>query len=243
MKMLRREFLKALAIVPGISVLSALRANSAEGASYVMVVDVDKCIGCGRCVVACKTENDVPYEVPLSRTWIEGYSVETGIPFKETKVQKVVMNTSENPFLNTEWEYDKVFYVPKLCNHCSNAPCVHVCPVYARFYTKEGVVLVDKETCIGCKYCITACPYGATFMHPEQHVTDKCTFCYHRITRGLKPACVLACPTNARVFGDANDVSSEVYRLLKENRVAVLKPEEGTFPRVFYINLDDSVVE
>ncbi len=241
--MRRRDFLKMLVSIPGISVLSLARAESSNKPSYVMVIDIDKCIGCGNCVIACKTENNIPYDIPLSRTWIEGYSVKTGVPFKETKVQKVVMNTAENPFLDVEWEYDKVFFVPKLCNHCSSAPCVQVCPVYARFYTPEGVVLVDKDTCIGCKYCVTACPYGATYLHPEEHVTDKCTFCYHRIKKGLEPACVLACPTGARVFGDVNDENSAVYKLIKENRVAVLKPEMGTYPRVFYINFDESVVE
>ncbi len=239
--MLRRDFLKSLVIIPGVSLLATLKAGSSKTANYVMVIDIEKCIGCGKCVVACKTENDVPAMLPISRTWIEGYSVKPDVP--KMKVQKIVMNTVENPFLNAEWKYENVFFVPKLCNHCSIAPCVQVCPVYARFHTKEGIVLVDKDTCIGCKYCVTACPYGATYIHPEQKVTDKCTFCYHRIKRGLKPACVLACPTNARVFGDVSDENSEVYRLLKENRVAVLKPEEGTFPRVFYINLDTSVVE
>ena len=249
MKMKRRTFIKGLITLPGISILSMLAnaqssaSDSNANVSYAMVVDVDKCIGCGKCVIACKTENDVPAELPISRTWIEGYSVETGVPFSKTEVQKIVMNTVENPFLDADWKFEEVFYVPKLCNQCSNAPCLNVCPVYARFYTEEGVVLVDKNTCIGCKYCITACPYGATYLHPEQKVTDKCTFCYHRVKRGLQPACVLACPTDARVFGNVNDRNSEVYRLLKENRVAVLKPEEGTFPRVFYINLDTSVVE
>ena len=206
-----------------------------------MVIDVNKCIGCGNCVIACKIENDIPLEIPLSRTWVEGYSVEETVP--KAKVQKVVMNTDKNPFLDVEWKYSKVFFVPRLCNHCANAPCVNVCPVYARFYTKEGIVLVDKNTCIGCKYCIVACPYGATFLHPEQGVTDKCTFCYHRIKNGLEPACVLACPTHARIFGDVNDENSEVYKILKEKKVTVLKPEEGTFPSVFYIGLDSRFVE
>ncbi len=241
--MLRRDFLKSIVVLSGATLLASLKSSAEEETSYAMVIDVEKCIGCGKCVTACKTENGVPMDLPISRTWIEGYSVEYCSPFSETKVQKIVLNTSENPFLRARWKYENVFFVPKLCNHCSKAPCVEVCPVYARFYTKEGVVLVDKDSCIGCKYCVTACPYGATFLHPEQHVTDKCTFCYHRVKRGLQPACVAACPTNARVFGDINDESSEVYRLLKENRVAVLKPEEGTFPRVFYLNLDTSVVE
>ena len=245
--MKRRDFIKsAIALsftgIPLVRALSKLEQGS-ESKSYVMVVDVNKCIGCGNCVIACKTENEVPLDIPLARTWIEGYSVEERIPISESKVQKIVMNTDKNPFLDADWKYPKTFFVPKLCNHCANAPCVNVCPVYARFYTKEGVVLVDKETCIGCKYCIVACPYGATFLHPEQKVTDKCTFCYHRIKDGLEPACVLVCPTGARVFGDVNDEGSEVHKLIKENKVTVLKPEEGTFPRVLYIGLDSYIVE
>ncbi len=207
-------FVAAFLVVVGIFFL---RVDPVMG-GQAMVIDVEKYIGCGKRVVACKTENGVPMDLPISRTWTEGYSVEYGSPFSETKVQKIVLNTSENPFLRARWKYENVFFVPKLCNHCSKAPCVEVCPVYARFYTREGVVLVDKDSYIGCKYCVTACPYGATFLHPEQHVTDKCTFCYHRVKRGPQPACVAACPTNARVFGYINDESGEVYRLLKENR-------------------------
>lgn len=242
--MKRRDFIKLIAgFLPVVALVKGQKTGSED--SFVMVVDVNKCIGCGNCVVACKVENDVPIDFKLSRTWIEGYAVEEKIPIEESDVRKEILSTSKNPFLEKDWieisKKRKTFYVPKLCNHCANAPCVNVCPVYARFYTKEGVVLVDKETCIGCKYCIVACPYGATFLHPEQKVTDKCTFCYHRIKRGLKPACVVACPTGARVFGSIND--DEISKLLRETRVTVLKPEEGTFPRVLYIGLDSYVVE
>lgn len=245
--MKRRDFLKLVAGAIPLMAIAKGQSGDVEGKSYVMVVDVNKCIGCGNCVVACKIENDVPMDFKFSRTWIEGYAVREKVPIEESDVKKEVLSTDKNPFLEKSWieaaKGRKTFYVPKLCNHCANAPCVNVCPVYARFYTKEGVVLVDKETCIGCKYCIVACPYGATFLHPEEKVTDKCTFCYHRIKRGFKPACVLACPTGARFFGDISDDTSEVSRLVRENRIAVLKPEEGTFPRVLYIGLDSYVVE
>ncbi|MEM1671135.1 MAG: 4Fe-4S dicluster domain-containing protein [Archaeoglobaceae archaeon] len=235
--MQRREFLKCLAaipILPGFKIVipsgrTREMVESRDAKQFAMVVDVNKCIGCGKCVIACKTENHVPMEMPISRTWIEGY----------LDGKKVVMNTNENPFLNAKAK--KGFYVPKLCNHCANAPCVNVCPVYARFHTKEGIVLVDKETCIGCKYCLIACPYGATFVHPEEKVTDKCTFCYHRLRKGLLPACVVVCPTGARTFG-ALEEGSRVYELIKKSRTTVLKPEAGTLPRVFYLNLD-TVVE
>lgn len=222
--MKRRDFLKLLLSAP-IASFASIPAIAEKKNNFTMIIDVNKCIGCGKCVVACKIENKVPMDLPISRTWIEGY-------FDH---KKLVMNTKENPFLNIKAE--KSLFVPKLCNHCSNAPCVNVCPVNARFYTKEGVVLVDKETCIGCKYCINACPYGATFVNPEEKVTDKCTFCYHRIKRSLRPACVLVCPTRARIFGELHE-SSEVYKILRTRRVSVLKPESGTNPRVFYVNLD-----
>ncbi|TDA28403.1 MAG: tetrathionate reductase [Archaeoglobi archaeon] len=221
----RRDFLKLILSLPLASV-SIASLKSSKG--YAMIIDVEKCIGCGRCVIACKIENGVPLELPISRTWIEGY----------LDGKKIVMNTKDNPFIKIKAKNG--FFVPKLCNHCSNAPCVNVCPVSARFHV-DGIVLVNKDVCIGCKYCIIACPYGATFVHPEEKVTDKCTFCYHRIRRGLKPACVLVCPTGARKFGELKE-GSEVYEILKSKRFSVLKPEAGTNPRVFYLNLD-TVVE
>ncbi|MCS7118874.1 MAG: 4Fe-4S dicluster domain-containing protein [Archaeoglobaceae archaeon] len=237
----RRDFLKMIAgLIPATAILRVQSSESLEK-NYAMVVDVSKCIGCGKCVVACKIENYVPIDSKLSRTWIEGYSVDIGTSIKEIKVRKEILSTSKNPFLEKSWIEDikgkKTFYVPKLCNHCANAPCIEVCPVYARFHTKDGVVLVDKDTCIGCKYCITACPYGATFLHPKEKVTDKCTFCYHRIKKGATPVCVLLCPTEARNFGKLEE-GSKVQEMIKRNMTLVLKPEEGTFPRVFYLNLD-----
>lgn len=223
--MRRRDFLKLIAMIPATSLIPSGSKN------YTMVIDVDRCIGCGKCVVACKIENDVPKHLPTSRTWIEGYSV-------GEDVQKVVMNTVENPFLRFNWKYENVFYVPKLCNQCSNAPCVQVCPVNARFYS-EGIVLVDKKSCIGCKYCVVACPYGATYVHPEEKVTDKCTFCYHRIYKGLTPVCVLLCPTGCRKFGTID----ELEKFSEGKRISVLKPEKKTYPKVFYLNLDTTVIE
>jgi len=107
--------------------------------------------------------------------------------------------------------------------------------------TKDGVVLVDYKYCIGCRYCIQACPYGARYLHPKERVADKCTWCYHRITKGLHPACVEVCPVGARVFGDLRDPRSPVRKLLREERVYVLKPDLGTRPKVFYIGIDIGV--
>jgi tetrathionate reductase subunit B len=132
--------------------------------------------------------------------------------------------------------------VPKLCNQCERPPCVQVCPVGATFRTPDGVVLIDHDYCIGCQYCVQACPYGVREFNREYGVTDKCTWCYHRITRGLRPACVEACPVNARIFGDQNDPESPISKFIRENRTRVLKPEMGTSPNVFYVGLDKEVM-
>ena len=102
-------------------------------------------------------------------------------------------------------DIDKAFFVPKLCNQCENPPCVQVCPVGATYQTPDGVVLVDRTWCIGCGYCIMGCPYGVRFFHPVYHTAEKCNFCYHRITKGLKTACVEACPFGARQIGNLKD--------------------------------------
>jgi len=138
-------------------------------------------------------------------------------------------------------EIKKSFFVPKLCNQCDKPPCVQVCPVGATYKTADGVVLVNRDTCIGCRYCIQACPYGARYLLPKEGVVDKCTWCYHRITKGQVPACVEACPVGARIFGDLRDPESEVNRILAEQRIYVLKPEMGTEPQVWYLDLDGAV--
>ncbi|MEK7260913.1 MAG: 4Fe-4S dicluster domain-containing protein, partial [Pseudomonadota bacterium] len=137
---------------------------------------------------------------------------------------------------------EKAFFVPKLCNQCEHPPCVQVCPVGATFRTPDGVVLIDHNYCIGCQYCVQACPYGVRLFNHAHGVTDKCTWCYHRIARGLKPACVEVCPTNARIFGDQNDPESPISKFIRENRTRVLKPEMGTSPNVFYVGLDKEVM-
>jgi Fe-S-cluster-containing dehydrogenase component len=117
-----------------------------------------------------------------------------------------------------------------------------VCPVGATFRTPDGVVLIDHDYCIGCQYCVQACPYGVRLFNHEFGVTDKCTWCYHRIVRGLQPACVVACPVDARIFGDQNDPESPISKFIRENRTRVLKPEMGTSPNVFYVGLDKEVM-
>jgi Fe-S-cluster-containing dehydrogenase component len=205
---------------------------------YGMGVDISKCIGCGRCVEACKTENDVLREPYYFRTWIERYVI---APDGEATVDSPNGGIAGFPATTSEKGILRTFFVPKLCNQCENPPCVQVCPVGATFQTEEGVVLVDKDYCIGCRYCIQACPYGARYLDPRSRTADKCTFCYHRVTRGLLPACVEVCPTGARVFGDLRQRSSPLNRFTRFHKVQVLKPHMNTKPKVYYSNLDGEV--
>ncbi len=249
----RRKFLLAssavLANLVGVS-LAKLNEGKKENKQksdhpgYIFVVDTRKCIGCGRCVRACKIENDVPLEPYYFRTWVERYVWLKGE--EEPKVDSPNGGFDGFPEIYDEKEVVKSYFVPKLCNQCKEPPCVQVCPVGATYKTPDGVILVDEKYCIGCRYCIQACPYGARYLYPingpresRRGTADKCTWCYHRITKGLLPACVLACPTQARRFGRADD--ERLLKLIEENPVSVLKPEQGTKPRVFYIGIDSEV--
>ncbi len=216
-----------------------------KGVVYGFVVDTTKCIGCGSCVRACRAENGVPDG--YNRTWVEQY---TFYPDGEVVVNSP--NGGENGFAepptrNMPAELEKVqpvrgFFVPKLCNHCIDTPCIQVCPVGASFKTPEGVVLVDHERCVGCAYCVQACPFGSRYLNPETNTADKCTWCHHRITKGLLPACVVSCPAEARIFGNVSDPESKISRILATNRVQVLKSYLGTRPRTRYIGLDSEVI-
>jgi Fe-S-cluster-containing dehydrogenase component len=213
-------------------------------------VDVNRCIGCLRCVEACKIENGVSRDAHHFRTWVERY-VRLGGE-KKARIDShydaanIAASGSEKEYrFDNRYRDAKVedaFFVPKLCNQCERPPCVQVCPVGATYRTPDGVVLIDHNYCIGCQYCVQACPYGVRLFNHAHGVTDKCTWCYHRITRGLKPACVEVCPTGARVFGDRNDLESPISKFLRENRVQVLKPEMGTSPTVYYVGLNKEVV-
>jgi Fe-S-cluster-containing dehydrogenase component len=205
---------------------------------YGMGLDVNKCIGCARCVVACKIENDVPEEPHYFNTWIERYVLRSG---DEVQVDSPNGGIDGFPPIEGEAEVRRTFFVPKLCNHCANPPCVQVCPVGATFITEDGVVLVDDEYCIGCRYCIQACPYGARYMEPDKHVAGKCTFCYHRLVEGKVPACVEVCPTQARVFGELEGRATPLARFMRFNDLQVLKPHLNTKPKAYYANLDYEV--
>jgi Fe-S-cluster-containing dehydrogenase component len=218
-------------------------AAGVGGHQWAFVVDTTKCIGCGKCAEACKAENNVPAEHEFNRTWVERYVVSNkGETFVDSP-DGGIHGFSSAP-ANIKYQGIKItksYFVPKLCNQCENPPCVQVCPVGATYRTDDGVVLVNRSRCIGCRYCIQACPYGARFLDPRYHVADKCTWCYHRISQGRNPACVDMCPVGARMFGDLNDPNSASSQALKNKRISVLKPSLGTQPQVFYVGLEEEV--
>ena len=209
------------------------------------VVDVGSCIGCGKCVVACKAENHVPVEAGHTRTWVERRSVSASGAVVVESPEAGANGFGGSPELAAVASQ----FVPRLCMQCENSPCTQVCPVGATYRTADGVILVDETRCIGCGYCVVACPYGARYLVPSGPsspagvggVADKCTFCYHRITRGLEPACVTVCPVGARKFGDLNDPSSEVSVIVTSQPSRVLRPSLGTQPRVHYIGMRDEL--
>ena len=227
--------------------LSPAQAKASVGDSnirWVFLVDTKKCVGCGLCVKACKLENEVPYDTPVTRTWVERY-----VLMKNGQSHIDSPNAGRDGFTDSKIRENEIpadqitkgFFVPKLCNQCKKPACVQVCPVGATYQTLDGVVLVDRKWCIGCGYCIMACPYGMRFFHPVHKVAEKCTFCYHRITKGMKTACVQACPFGARQIGNLKDPNDPVTKAIMNQRVAVLKDEYGTKPQVYYIGLDTNV--
>ena len=206
---------------------------------YGMGVEIDKCIGCNRCVEACKAENDVLQEPFFFRTWIERYVIKKD---GDVVVESISVKSKASKEASQEdADVLRTFFVPKLCNHCVHPPCVQVCPVGATFATEDGVVLIDSERCIGCRYCIQACPYGARYLDPRTKTADKCSFCYHRVRQGLLPACVEVCPTQARIFGDLKSKASRLVRFARMNKIHVLKPQLNTEPKVYYAQLDGEV--
>jgi len=180
---------------------------NAKARRYAMTMDTRKCVGCQACVLACKNENNVPEG--FCRDWI---------------VQEV---HGTFPDLTAQIRSER-------CHHCTNAPCVSVCPTGASYQGDGGIVQVTHDKCTGCKACIAACPYDARYVHPDGYV-DKCTFCAHRVARGDNPACVSVCPTDSLAFGDLMDDDSPVSALLASRRFEVLLADAGTQPNLFFL--------
>ena len=207
---------------------------------WAMSIDIEKCIGCGNCVRACKAENDVPLEPYYFRTWVERYRVDPN-DLEHPHVDSPHGGYDGFPAIDPAQAGWKSFFVPKLCNHCTESPCVQVCPVGATFRSEDGVVLVDKEYCLGCRYCIQACPYGCRFLDPRSHTAEKCSLCYHRITKGLTTACCETCPTAARQLADLKNPNDPIHEFLRTHKVQVLKPQMATHAKVYYNGLDGTV--
>ena len=211
---------------------------SAEGPYWAMVIDLETCIGCRRCVYACQATNDTR----SGHLW--------------------------NIMIEDHDTFDKPVFITRPCMHCEHAPCVEVCPVQATYHRLDGLVAMDYDRCIGCRYCMVACPYGVRVFNWEERsdenpqaptwgtpeiarrprgVVEKCTFCAHRLDaaaernlrpgydRAATPACCVICPTEARRFGDLRDAESPASRAMVGRQAVVLRSELGTNPRVFYL--------
>ncbi len=184
--------------------------------NYGFVIDLKKCIGCHACTIACKAEHDIP--VGVNRCWVK--TVEHGrFPDAER------------------------LFLPVLCNQCTDAPCMNICPTSALFRRRDGIVDLNGEACIGCRACMAACPYDQLFIDPNTRTAEKCNFCANRIENQLQPACVSVCPTECRIFGDLDDPATQVAQIVAQQDFRVRRPEKGTGPKIFYLQAHDAVIE
>ncbi|MFO7610307.1 MAG: 4Fe-4S dicluster domain-containing protein [Candidatus Krumholzibacteriia bacterium] len=216
------------------------------GVHFAYALDISRCVGCRRCVHACVDENNQSRDPQIE--WIRVLEMEQdkGIDFHHA-----------DPY----YEAEQVprpghFYLPMACQQCENPPCVKTCPVGATWPDDDGIVVIDYDWCLGCRCCLSSCPYGARRfnwsepqlaadqLNPDTHllgnrprpigVVEKCTFCIHRVREGRYPRCVEVCPTGSRKFGNLLDPDSEIRYILEHKRVVVLKNELNTRPRFFY---------
>ena len=213
---------------------------------FAYALDLSRCVGCRRCVYACVEENNQSRDPQVH--WIRVHAME--------KEKGVDFSHSDPYYEPKEVPEEGRFYVPVACQQCENPPCTKVCPVGATWKEKDGIVVVDYDWCIGCRYCMAACPYGARHfnwaepsipmgeLNPNTHylgnrprkkgVVEKCTFCIQRARAGRYPACVEVCPVGARKFGNLLDPDSEIRYIIEKKRVLVLKEDLNTVPRFFY---------
>lgn len=177
---------------------------------YAMVTDLTRCVGCQACTAACNSEWDVPHGHARTRI------LPTGA-------------TGTFPNLRA------AFYVAQ-CNHCDDAPCTKPCPSGATSVRPDGIVSIDKSLCIGCGFCVEACPYEARYLNPATKKVDKCDFCSARLERGRQPACVTTCTAHAKYFGDLEDSSSDIYRLVyARNATRIESGDVKVGPNVYYL--------
>ena len=220
-----------------------------DGVEFGYALNLTRCIGCRRCAHACLAENNQSRDDPedIEMAYIRVLELEKGAIDLETS----------NPYYDPETvpRPDK-YNMPVQCQQCRQSPCTQVCPVQATWKEPDGVVVIDYNWCIGCRYCMAACPYDARrfnykkptippeAVNPNQSylsnrirpkgVVEKCTFCLHRTREGKYPACLEVCPTGSRVFGNLLDPDSEINYILNNKRVYILKEEIGTVPRFYY---------
>jgi Fe-S-cluster-containing dehydrogenase component len=216
-----------------------------DGVEFAYALNLSVCNGSRRCVEACARENNLPDDPEIR--YIRVMEMEAGsLEFEDSTADYGEEKVPKK---------DK-YYFPVQCHQCDNPPCVKACPIQATWKEPDGIVVIDYNWCIGCRFCVVACPYDArrfNFAKPAippekinpnqgylsnrprfQGVVEKCTFCLHRTRKGRMPACLEACPTGARKFGNLNDPNSEIRKIIETKRVFVLKEELATLPRFYY---------
>jgi molybdopterin-containing oxidoreductase family iron-sulfur binding subunit len=236
-------------------VLRRLERKYSKGVLFGYGLDISRCIGCRRCVYGCVEENNQSRDPQIH--WIRV------LEFDQEDLTRGINLEDGDPY----YDHEKVpaegkVYIPIACQHCDDSPCTNVCPTGATWTDPDGIVVIDYDWCIGCRYCMASCPYGARHfnwteptipadeLNPNQHllgnrprtqgVVEKCSFCIQRVRKGRYPACVEVCPVGARKFGNLLDPESEIRQIMEKKRTFVLKAELGTKPKFFYFYGDDT---